>query len=356
MERATVDVYEARGALWARSRKAVLADRAAAFGAGLGKGTLRLDVGCGAGRYLAELGRPAVGLDAARTMLDLCREAAPLAPLVQGDIEQLPFGTATVGGAWATMSYLHVPRVRLPMALADLHRVLVCGAPVELQLLAGDYEGDQLPGDDVGQRFFASWQPGPLRDVLVGAGFEVVDLGFDDDTVVVAARRTRSLADTVGPGMRLLFVGLNPSLYAADAGVGFARRSNRFWPALTAAGLCGDGEGPRTALYRHRLGLTDLVKRATAGAGELERVEYRHGMGRIERLAAWLRPQAMCFVGLAGWRAAVDPHARCGPQPQAIGGRPCYVMPSTSGANAHARLGDLVDHLRAAARLADDAA
>jgi hypothetical protein len=59
----------------------------------------------------------------------------------------------------------------------------------------------------------------------------------------------------------------------------------------------------------------------------------------------------VCFVGLAGWRAAVDPLAAPGEQTGGFGGIPAYVMPSTSGANAHARLDDLVDHLRRAAAL-----
>jgi hypothetical protein len=54
------------------------------------------------------------------------------------------------------------------------------------------------------------------------------------------------------------------------------------------------------------------------------------------------------MVGLTGWRAAVDAHARPGLQPDPFGGRPVYVMPSTSGINAHAQLPELIDHLRRA--------
>jgi hypothetical protein len=59
------------------------------------------------------------------------------------------------------------------------------------------------------------------------------------------------------------------------------------------------------------------------------------------------------MVGLAGWRAAVDRKATAGVQPEPFGGRPLYVMPSTSGLNAHSRLDDLTTHLRSAATLAD---
>ena len=69
-------------------------------------------------------------------------------------------------------------------------------------------------------------------------------------------------------------------------------------------------------------------------------------------LVAWLRPSLVLFVGLAGWRAAVDRRAEPGWQQRELGGRPAYVMPSTSGLNAHARLDDLTGHLRAALALA----
>ena len=150
--------------------------------------------------------------------------------------------------------------------------------------------------------------------------------------------------------MRLLVCGLNPSVYSADAGIGFARPGNRFWPAAIAAGLVTVDRDTRAALAAG-IGMTDLVKRATPRADELTRDEYRAGLARVEWLVEWLQPGAVCFVGLAGWRAAVDRHAVAGVQPHAIGGRPAYVMPSTSGLNARVPLAELTDHLRAAIAL-----
>ena len=72
-------------------------------------------------------------------------------------------------------------------------------------------------------------------------------------------------------------------------------------------------------------------------------------MERLERLVQWLEPTSLCFVGLAGWRAAVDKKAMSGWQDRQIGSRPAYVMPSTSGLNASAQLPDLVAHLTLAA-------
>ena len=218
-----------------------------------------------------------------------------------------------------------VPLVRLPVALARLHWSTAPGDVVEWQ----------LPRNARGQR---------LGDLLVGAGFEAIGDG--------AARRLRSLPDTVAPGMRLLVCGLNPSLVAADAGFGFAGATNRFWPAAAEAQLLTRVRDPLHALLVDGVGMTDLVKRATKGTADLTAGEYRAGATRVERLVRWLQPALVLFVGLEGWRAAIDRHAQPGPQPSTFGAATAYVMPSTSGLNAHVRLADLVEHLRAAAALA----
>jgi TDG/mug DNA glycosylase family protein len=209
-----------------------------------------------------------------------------------------------------------------------------------------------LPDDDFPGRYFACWEPDALADVVHGAGFSVASCQQVDDVVLVRAERMRSLPDTVGPGMRLLVCGLNPSEYAADRGAGFARPGNRFWPAMVAAGLvCPDGvRSPLHLLRAHGIGMTDLVKRATVASAELAAAEYAAGMARVERLVAWLRPDAVCFVGLEGWRAAVDRKAKSGWQPEAhaIAGAPTYVMPSTSG-RVPGGINAAADHLRQAA-------
>jgi len=230
---------------------------------------------------------------------------------------------------------------QLPMTLARLHWDMPVGSPLTVEVDRGDPGGEQVDR---------------LRDLVVGAGFAVDDVAVEDLVVEdlsirMRARRKRTLADTVGSGMRLLVCGLNPSVYAADAGVGYARPGNRFWPAARAAGIVERDRDPVDALVHHGMGMTDLVKRATTGASALTAAEYRAGSARVERLVRWLRPAAVCFVGLAGWRAAVDRRAAAGEQAAGFGGVPAYVMPSTSGANAHAGLDDLADHLRAAAAL-----
>ena len=284
-------------------------------------------------------------------MLDLALTHAPSAMGVQGDIERLPFRPRSIGGAWASMTYHHIDRARLPMALAHLHWSLAVDAPVDLTAVGGDYDGTRFPDDDFPGRWFSAWTPEFAARVAEGAGFTVESVARDGPNVRVRARRARSLPDTVGPGMRLLVCGLNPSIYSADRGVGYARPGNRFWPAAVAADLVSRPLDGVHALEHHGVGITDLVKRATVAASELSPDEYRAGVARLAWLVDWLRPAAVCFVGLAGWRAAVDRRAGPGPVPGGFAAVPAYVMPSTSGLNARTRFDDLVAHLRAAARL-----
>lgn len=224
---------------------------------------------------------------------------------------------------------------RAPEVLRDLHGSTAAGDTVPVVVTGRDA---------------ASWAARHLVDVLIGAGFADVTLRDGQAGASATAVRARSLADTVRPGLRLLCVGLNPSLAAADAGVGYVTATNRFWPAALAAGLVPVGRDPDAALAAG-LGLTDLVKRATPRAHHLDPAEYRSGVDRVERLVRWLRPGAVAFVGLSGYRAALDRKAVVGTQPVRFGGRPAYVLPSTSGANAHADLPTLAAHLRQAAGL-----
>ncbi|MGV3758207.1 MAG: uracil-DNA glycosylase family protein [Actinomycetota bacterium] len=353
MDRATVELYEREAAAYEARRTARHRGQAEAFAQRLHHGGLAVDLGSGPGWYTDALGQPAVALDAALAMLRRTREVAPSCLPVQADLGALPFRRSALAGGWARNTYVHLPSLEVPAALAELHHALAVGAPVEATFFGGHREGRAVfADDDFPGRWFSSWPRQRLADVVVGAGFHLDELeestGPDGSVLTVRATRIRSLPDTVGPDLRLLVCGLNPSLHAADAGVGFVTPGNRFWPAALEVGLATVDRDPRHALHCHGLGMTDLVKRATPRAAELTVAEYRDGLARVERLCAWLQPPAVCFVGLAGWRAAVDRQARPGWQARTLGGVPAYVMPSTSGLNAATPLAELTAHLRAA--------
>ncbi len=186
-----------------------------------------------------------------------------------------------------------------------------------------------------------------MSDVLVGAGFSLQAPSRGADSIRVTAKPLRTLSDTVNSDMRLLLVGLNPSFHAADAGYGFAGPSNRFWPAALEAQIVSKERDSIHALQVDRVGMTDLVKKPTSKASELTDKQFRVGLARISRMCSWLRPKAVCVLGITGWRAALgDSKLSLGAQMTRLGGRPVYVLPNPSGLNAHTNHGDMVERFR----------
>src|SRR5215211_5928972 len=97
--------------------------------------------------------------------------------------------------------------------------------------------------------------------------------------------RGKLLRDVIGPGLSVLFCGINPSLYSAAVGHHFARPGNRFWPTLYAAGFTDRLLTPaeEQELLAQGYGITNLVDRATARADEL--IPEELVAGRVQLLA-----------------------------------------------------------------------
>ncbi|GIE97031.1 G/U mismatch-specific DNA glycosylase [Paractinoplanes rishiriensis] len=157
----------------------------------------------------------------------------------------------------------------------------------------------------------------------------------------VAAAAGRTIPDVLGPDLRVLFSGINPSLYSAATGHHFARPGNRFWPALHRAGFTDRLLHPseQAVLPTAGLGITNVVARATARADELSPAELIDG-GRILRaLVDRWRPRFLAVLGVTAYRTAFGhPKARVGPQPDPIGDTPVWVLPNPSGLNASYQL------------------
>jgi TDG/mug DNA glycosylase family protein len=151
------------------------------------------------------------------------------------------------------------------------------------------------------------------------------------------AARGRSIPDVIAPDLDVLFVGINPSLWSGATGLHFARPGNRFWRALHEAGFTDrllDPSEERELLDR-RIGITNLVNRATASADELAPDDFLRGRRRIEAKARRYRPKVIAFAGMGAYRVAFGrPRAAGGRQPETIAGATVWVLPNPSGRTA----------------------
>ena len=148
----------------------------------------------------------------------------------------------------------------------------------------------------------------------------------------------KRVPDLIAPGLKVLFVGINPGLYSAAVGHHFARPGNRFWPALHASGFTPR----RLSAFEERellargYGITNIVARASAAADELMPGELTQGAARLARKVRRFRPEAVAILGVGAYRMAfARPAARPGLQAEHIGGSPLWVLPNPSGLNAH---------------------
>jgi TDG/mug DNA glycosylase family protein len=175
------------------------------------------------------------------------------------------------------------------------------------------------------------------------------------------AFRDAGVPDLVGPGLRLLFVGINPGLWTAATRTHFAHPGNRFYPALRQAGIvdreisrsAGMTADDRAYLIARGIGNTNLVNRATARADELSADELRAGRHRLEAFVAEHGPAVVVVAGITAYRTAFGrPRTGLGEQPEGIGAARLWVVPNPSGLNAHATLANLATAFAEPARAA----
>ena len=170
-----------------------------------------------------------------------------------------------------------------------------------------------------------------------------------------------TLPDMIAEGVRLLFVGINPGLRSVAVQGHFAPRGNRFYPALLRAGItdhlidasAGLAPADRDYLLRRGVGITSLVARATASAGDLGRAELAEGARALTEKISRFRPRVVAILGVTAYRAAFGaPRAGLGRQPEDLHGAQLWVVPNPSGRNAHAPLDTLAAAYREVARAA----
>jgi len=169
-----------------------------------------------------------------------------------------------------------------------------------------------------------------------------------------------TLPDYIGPGLRLLLVGINPSVYSVQQGRYFARRTNRFWPAFSRSRLSAElrrllgrdvlGPGDDERLLEAGIGLTDVVKVPSSNATQVTPALYAEWAPVLRARIEHFQPAVAAFHGVTAYRAFAqyglgEPRstAGLGAQERRIGETRLFVVPNPSPANAHVRPADQVD-------------
>ena len=159
----------------------------------------------------------------------------------------------------------------------------------------------------------------------------------------------KPLPDIVGPGLSVIFCGLNPGLSAAAAGHHFVGRGNRFWRVLHLAGFTPDQIDPEhdASLLVHGLGITSVVERPTAGVDNLARSEFVAAAAGFEHWVRRAAPRCVAFLGKAAYAAMMGRQAvPWGRQAEPFGGAVAWVLPNPSGRNLAFGLDALVTAYR----------
>lgn len=160
----------------------------------------------------------------------------------------------------------------------------------------------------------------------------------------VLAAYGKTIPDILAPNLKVLFCGINPSLYSVAVGHHFARPGNRFWKTLYAAGFTDRLLSPFEdhTLLQRGYGLTNIVDRATTRADELSATELTAGQHQLVMKVQQYQPQFLAILGVSAYRTAFNrSKAAMGLQPEALQATQIWILPNPSGLNAHYQLHDL---------------
>jgi TDG/mug DNA glycosylase family protein len=181
-------------------------------------------------------------------------------------------------------------------------------------------------------------------------------------TAVPQQPKTRSLkglTDHIQPGVRILFVGINPGLRSADTGHHFAGHSNRFWKLLYESKLVSETLSYQDdwRLPDRGLGLTNIIQRPSAGIDELKPSEYVTGRKRLVATVQRYRPQIVALLGVTIYRTLFPvtrgQRVNLGLQPVQLADVPLFVLPNPSGRNAHYSYNAMLGAFQALCKEAD---
>ena len=144
------------------------------------------------------------------------------------------------------------------------------------------------------------------------------------------------LPDVLDDGLILVFCGTAASEVSARVGAYYANPTNAFWSTLYETGITPRRLNPEDfrQLLGFKIGLTDLVKRASGSDRSLRREDFlsKHLSSKIRLF----QPEILAFTSKTAWRRwkglTAGDGVSYGWQDEALGKTQFYVLPSPSGA------------------------
>ncbi len=163
-----------------------------------------------------------------------------------------------------------------------------------------------------------------------------------------------SLPDYIDTRLRILSVGLNPSVPSAAMGYYFANPRNRFWRAFICASIVDekfivDATVHHWLLREHAIGFTDVVKRPTRMGNQLRAADFKRDAPALREKIEVYQPAIVWIHGKVAMRQfmqyayGIKQAWQWGFNEVKALKADVYVTPNPSPANAAFSLANLVE-------------
>ena len=132
-----------------------------------------LDAGCAGGHSAVSFisrGFHVLGVDFSHQMCKAARSRG--IPVIQADMEYLPFSVGEFAGIWARKSLLHIPKNSIPAVLKSFKKLVGENGVLYLELKEG--VGEELKTTKEGTTFFSYWKTEEIKSALAEANFKAI--------------------------------------------------------------------------------------------------------------------------------------------------------------------------------------
>ncbi|CAF3399624.1 unnamed protein product [Rotaria socialis] len=156
---------------------------------------------------------------------------------------------------------------------------------------------------------------------------------FDGTTEEELSKRL--LSDILQPNLDIVFVGINPSLYAVHKGHHYGGPGNHFWKLLHMSDLIPNAFTADNdfRMPQYGIGFTNIVQRPSKAGSDITKDEITAGAELLMQKIKMYRPKIVVFNGRGIYEVyAGNKHFHYGKQPELFLGTDThvFVMPSSS--------------------------